>query len=140
LRTGRNAPPVLQSPEHDLDPVAAFVAAFVVLDGLSARLPVGDAGLYPLVFQRISEPVGDVAPVGQQLFRRGQAAEHGSCTSIVADRACGHVELDRATLRVGDGMQFCVHAALGPADQAASPIVEPPIFDRRLVAVRCAFR
>jgi hypothetical protein len=42
----------LQSPEHDLDPVMSFVAAFIVLDGLHFTW---DAGLYPSVLQRISE-------------------------------------------------------------------------------------
>ena len=29
-------PPILESAEHDLDPVASFIAALVVLDGLAA--------------------------------------------------------------------------------------------------------
>ena len=67
------------------------------------------------------EPValsGSIAPVGQQRLRRGQAAEQGGCTRLVADLACGHVEPNRV----------------------ASLIVAPPFSDRRLVAMRCALR
>mgnify|MGYP003417083147 CR=1 FL=1 len=39
-----------------------------MLDGFSARLPARDAGLYPFVFQCISEPVGIIALVGEQDF------------------------------------------------------------------------
>lgn len=38
--------PILQSTEHDLEPVAVHV----VFDGQAARLPARDAWLYPLVF------------------------------------------------------------------------------------------
>lgn len=61
--------PVLQTNEHDLDAVAAFEAALVMLDGLSARLPARDAGLYPLVFPCISEPIGVTPPVGEKPLR-----------------------------------------------------------------------
>ena len=40
------------------------------------------------------------------------------------------------TIGIGDGMQLGVHATPGPTDQSAAP----PFFDRRLEAVRCAFR
>jgi hypothetical protein len=135
-----DASPVLQPAEHDLDPVASFIAALVVLDGLVARLPSADAGLYPLVFQRISEPVGIMAPVGQQPLRLWQTTQQGRRIRIVADLACGHEEADRAAIGIGDGMQLGVHAALCPADQTAVLVAWPPFFDRRLVAVRCAFR
>ena len=35
------------------------VSALVVFHGLAARLPAWDAWLYPFVFQRFSEPVGN---------------------------------------------------------------------------------
>lgn len=41
----------------DLVAMTASLAALVVFDGLATRLPARDAGLYPFVFQRISEPV-----------------------------------------------------------------------------------
>ena len=47
---------------------------------------------------------------------------------------------DRASISVGDGMQFGVHAAPGPADQTAPLAVRSPFFDCRLLAVRCALR
>jgi hypothetical protein len=55
--------PVIQTPEHDLDPVSAFRAALVVFHGLDTGLPASDARLYPLVFQRISEPISIIIPV-----------------------------------------------------------------------------
>lgn len=109
-------------PEHDFDPVAAFVAALVVLDGFAARLPARDAELYPSVFQCISEPVGIIAPVGQQPLCLWQTTQQGSCPGVIADLTCRHEDADRASIAVGDGLQLGVHAALGPADQAA-PLV-----------------
>ncbi|CAM8671106.1 hypothetical protein MCEREM30_00825 [Paracoccaceae bacterium] len=135
-----NSPPVHEPPEHDLDPVAAFVATLVVLDWLATGFPAWDARLYPLVFQRICEPVSVIAPVGQQPLRLWQAAQQGRRAGIVADLACGHEEADRAAIGLGDGMQIGVHAALGSADQTAPLVACPPFFDRRLVAVRCTFR
>ena len=111
-----------------------------MLDGLSARLPARDARLYPFVCLCISEPVGIIAPVGQQPLRLWQTTQQGSCPGVIADLACGHDEADRAAFRVGDGMQFGVHAAFGSTDQTAARVVGPPIFDRRMVAEQCAFR
>ena len=59
---------------------------------------------------------------------RNQSASYprsaSSRSGISADLPSGHVEPDRATFRVGDGVQCCVHDALGSADQTAP-------FDRR---------
>jgi len=45
---GRGNPlPVPQPPEHDPDPVAAFMADFVVLYRLAARRPPGMVGMIP---------------------------------------------------------------------------------------------
>ena len=82
--------PVFQASEHDLDLVAAFVAALVVHNGLAAQLPAWDAWLYPLVFQRISEPVGIIARVRQQPFCLWQTTQQGCCTRAVADLPCGY--------------------------------------------------
>ena len=71
-------------PEHDLDPVSAFVAALVVLDGLAARFSVRDAVPYTLVFQRISEPVSTIAPVGKLPFGFRQAVQQDGRTGVVA--------------------------------------------------------
>ena len=48
------------------------VSAFLVLDGSAARLLAWEAGLCPLVVQRISEPIGIMATVGQKPFRGRQ--------------------------------------------------------------------
>ena len=50
-------------PEHDLDPVAPLVAPFVVFHGRLSRFATRDAGLYLLVFQCISEPVGVITTI-----------------------------------------------------------------------------
>jgi hypothetical protein len=57
-----------------------------MLDGLAARLPARDAGIYPLVLQRISEPIGVIATVSQQPVRlwqvsRSDDASRRSCAS-----------------------------------------------------------
>ena len=137
---GRNPAPVLQTSEHDLDLVAAFVATLVVLDGLAARLPARNAGLYPLVFQCFSEPVGVISPVSEQPICLWQAAQQRRRAGVITDLACRHEEPDRATIGVGDGVQLGVHAALGSTDQTTPLVAGSPFFDRRLVAVRCVLR
>jgi hypothetical protein len=132
--------PIFQAAAHDLDPVAALGSALVMLGGTTARLPAGDAGLYPFVFQRISGPVGIVAPVSQQPFCLRQAAQQSGCTRAIADLTCGHAETARTPIGTGDGMQLRVHAAFGSADQTFPLTAGPPFFNRRLDAVRCAFR
>src|SRR5690606_24191969 len=124
----------------DFDPVTAFVAALVVLDGIAARLPAGDAWLYPLVFQRFPEPVSVITAVGQQPVRLWQAAQQGRRAGVVTDLARGHEEADRASIGVGNGVQLGVHAAFRPADQTSPLVAGSPFFARRLVAVRCAFK
>jgi hypothetical protein len=116
--TGCDAAPVLQSTEHDLDPVATPIPSFVVADCLSARLPTGYAGAYPLVFQRVTEPVGVMAPVSYHLFGSVQTAKQCCRPGVVADLACGHKELQRTPLRIGYVMQFGVQPALRAPDQA----------------------
>lgn len=80
----RDPPLVFKSPEHDLYPVAAFVAALVVFHGLAVRLPAWDAGLYSLVFQRLSKPVGITTAVSQQTTCFRQAAEESDGPGVAA--------------------------------------------------------
>jgi hypothetical protein len=119
----RDPAPVLQAAAHDLDAVAALGSALVMLGGTTARLPAGGAGLYPFVFQRISETVGIVDPVSQQPFCLRQAAQQSGCTRVIADLTCGHEETARTPIGIGDGtgdgMQLRVHAAFGSADQTS---------------------
>ena len=128
--------PILEPAEHDLNAVAAFIAAFVVPDGFLPALPAGDARSYPFVFQRISEPVSIMAPVGQHPFCLRKAAQHGGGTGVIADRTSRDKHADRTALSIGNGMKLRVHAALRAPDQPPTP----PFFTRRLEAVRWAFR
>ena len=72
------------------------------------------------------EPVGIMAPVGQQPLRLWQIARQGCRTHVVAYFACRH--------------EFDDHPPGTPSDQTAPPVACPPFFDRRLVAVRCVLR
>jgi hypothetical protein len=98
------------------------------------------AGKMKLLSCGFPEPVSVMAMVGPQPLRLWQAAEDSRSPRPITDWACGHEEADRAAISVGDGMQFCVHAALCAADQTAPLVAGSPFFDRRLVAVGCAFR
>ena len=68
-------PPILESSEHNLDPLAAFVATIVVVDGLLALFPTRDTRTYPFVFQRLSEPVSVISSVAKKQVNFRQAAE-----------------------------------------------------------------
>jgi hypothetical protein len=99
-------------------------------------------GLYPFVFQRISEPIGIVATIrcrAQHPFCRRQAAQQICRANVVADLACGHDEVDRAAVFISDSMQFGVrtdpwfappfgtllHNTLSGSDQSTTPPLFP---------------
>jgi hypothetical protein len=133
----RHTPPILESAEHDLDAVAPFVSAPVVSDRGIPLLSARDAGAYPLVFQRISEPVGVISTIPEQPIDLWQAAEPRPRADVVADRTCRDEQVERPSFAVADGVQFGIHAAFGATDQAAT---RNPFFAAMLVAVRCVFR
>ena len=139
-RSGCDPAPVLQAPEHDLDPVASLVAVLMVTDGLATRLSARDAGAYPFVFQRFAEPVRIITPVRDQPVGGRQATQEGRCTGVVADLTRCHEEPQGAALCIRHGVEFGVQPALCSPDEAAALVIRPPFFARRLEAVRCAFR
>lgn len=107
--------PVLSSPEHDHDPIAAFVAALGIFDGLAARRPPWDAQLYPFVFRCISEPVRSVAAVTQNLPEAGSpAGKQGQCSRSHGPR----LEVNRPPFNFGNGVEFGTNPAprLGRSD------------------------
>ncbi len=117
--------PILQSADHDFDPVATFVAAPIVSDDLLAILPSGETGLYPFVFQCISQPIGVIAAAGEQRLCGCQAAEQGRGSDRFADLSCSHEEPARPPIGVGIGMQFCVHFAFGAPGQTTLTVIGP---------------
>ena len=132
-----HAPPILETAEHDLDPVAPFVAALVLFYRRLALLSNGYAGAYPLVFRRFSEPVGVGSTIPEQPVHFWQAAQQRPCTDVVADLTGGDEQVQRTSLAVADGVQLRVSAALRATDQTSTP---PPFLTLMLVAVRCALR
>ena len=77
---GGNSAPVLQSPEHDLDPVATFVTPLVVFDGLSARSMAGNAGHFPVTFNAFLNQSSLVGSLGSVALTGSTAAvgQHGA--------------------------------------------------------------
>lgn len=76
---------------------------------------------------------------GNQPFGSGQTTQECRSAGVVTDLARRHEEPPRAALAVGHGVQLGIQPALGPPDDAATLVVGPPFFARRLEAVRCAF-
>ena len=66
----------------------------------------------------------------------GQIVEQRCSARVIADLTSGHEEAQRATVRVGDGVELRVHAALGATDEPP----EIPFLTRRLDAVQCALK
>ena len=83
-----------------------------MFDGFPPRLPAGDAGLYPLVFQRISEPVGIIAPALISLL--------GAAPAVAAAKYTDEVSSDTA-----ESMGEDLSAAMGSAVEAYTSL--PPI-------------
>ena len=133
---GRDRPPVLQAPEHDLDPFAFSVATLVVFDGFVTRLPPRNTRDDAPVWKDFADPNRIVSAIARKPVGGWQAAFQSPCPGVVAPFARGHEEPDRPSDRIRDGMQLRVQAALRSPCQTATP----PFFDRRLEAVRCALR
>lgn len=95
------------------------------LTGLPRGFPPGGAGLDTLVFQRISEPAGTVAALNQQPLCLWHAAQQRGSAGV-AGLACGHEELERASIGISAGMQFGVHSAFGSAAQSTSLVAGSP--------------
>src|SRR3546814_8717437 len=92
---------------HDLDAVAPFVAALVVFDGLVPGFPARDAGSNPLFLQGVAEPVGIIAPVGQQPLGLGKFVEQSGSTDIVTDRSEEHTSELQSLMRISYDV-FCL--------------------------------
>jgi hypothetical protein len=58
--------PILPWPKHDLDAIAALVAAHVVLHAFRREVLLGKPGRRTFLFQRVYKPVGIVTAVSQQ--------------------------------------------------------------------------
>ena len=112
---------MLKLSEHDLDPVAAFLAASVALDALAARLSGRGAGPYTLVFQQASEPFSAVTAVRDHPLGNGQTFHYGRRAGAVTDLSSVHKKLDGAARRICDDMQLGVHAIIRLADQPTTP-------------------
>ena len=117
---------LLKPTEHELDPVTVLV----VLDWPAAQLFARDAGLYPVVFQTISEPLRVVPRSARSHCAFGKLPQRAA--PAVLDLACNYKEPDWAFLSIFDRLQFDRHAALGSVDQTAPPA---PFFARRLTPV-----
>jgi hypothetical protein len=81
--------PIFRATEHDLDSVAAAMAAFVVADSFALCLPTRDARAYPIVSQRISEPACVLAVIRDHPLGGRQTAQPGGGFGIVADSLPG---------------------------------------------------
>jgi len=99
--------------------------AWEAIGPIAARACAGEATFiedFPLVVDRHGYPE-------QAYFTFCRAG-------VIADLTCRYEETDRATIRIGYGMELGVHAAFCASNQAA----RTPFFTRRLEAVRCALR
>lgn len=130
-----DAPLLFQASEHNLDAMSVAVELLAMTDGLGAVGATGDAWTGAADAQRLAEPVGVVAPVGDEHGSARHGREHRSGILIVADLALGEKQDTGPAPLVADDVQLAVQPALGAPDTARnSP------FLRKDAAVRCALR
>ncbi len=113
---GVDAPPVLEFAEHVFDPVALAVEGGVVRD---RHLAVGlrrDAGSDATLGQGMAEPVGIVAPIGEQCLGLGERIDHQRGALVVAHLPFAEQHDQRAALAVTDGVELGVQPAFGASD------------------------
>ena len=132
---GVDAPPVLDTSEHDLDAVALTIERLVMRDG---DLAVGlgrDAGGDAPVGEGLAEPAGVIATVAEHRLGPRQRMEHQRGTLVVTHLPLAQQHDAGPALSVADRMQLGVQAAFGAPDTSGNiPFLS------RLAAVRCALR
>jgi hypothetical protein len=84
--------------------------------------------------ERLAEPIGVVAFVGEQLLGRWQGRQHERRALEVAYPAFAEQHDERPASAVADRVQLGVQAAFAPDTSGNRP------FFKRLAAVRCAFK
>ena len=82
-----------------------------------ALLSTRDAGAYPLVFQRLSEPVSVTTAIPKQPFYVRQTAEQRPRADVIAHLSDCDEQIDRSSQTVTNRMKLGVHAALGATNQ-----------------------
>lgn len=95
-----------------------------------------DAGGDASLGQGVSEPVGVIGSVGQQLLGSRQAVDHEGGALVVAHFPFREQYQHGTSLPVADGVQLGVQAPFGTPETSG----EHPPFFRRLAAVRWAFK
>ena len=134
VATGVDAPPVLESSEHVLDSVVLFVEDGVMGDG---DFPVGlrrDAGGDFALSERMAEPVGVVAPVGEEFLGLGKAGSISAAPlkSLIwpslSNMTSGRPSLSQTACSLEFGPPL-----VRPISRGTDPF-------KRLAAVRFAFR
>ena len=122
--------PVLEAGEHVLDLVAQAIERRVVRDRDLATGPGRDLRRNPQLDQRVAEPIGVVAPVCQQSTRLRDGVQQRPRPDLVRGLARREEHVDRATLCIGQDVQFRVQPAplrdeLIPRINSSSPSHPP---------------
>lgn len=76
------------------------------LTGWSGDFRPGMQGSIPFRLQSVPEPIGVIAPVVQQPSRLWQIVQQRGRTGVIADLASGHEKVERAAVRIGDGVKL----------------------------------
>jgi hypothetical protein len=111
-----DAPPVFEFGEHIFDLVALFIEDGVIGNEKFPVLFGRDAGSDALGLERRPEPVGSIAPVGQQCFGGQQGIKQSRCTLVITHLALRQQQGNGLAAAVADGMEFRVQAAFRAPD------------------------
>ena len=113
---GVDAAPVFEFAEHVLDLVALAVEGGVVGDWHFAVGLRRDAGGDAALSQRMAEPVGIVAAVGEQRLGLREGIDHHRSALVIAHLPFAEQHDQRAALAVADRVKLGVQAAFGAPD------------------------
>ena len=116
--SGVDAPPVLEACEHVLDTVALTIkrAIVTVLDFAASMRR--DAGGYAVFDERLSEPAGIIASIGEHGLGAWQGIDHHSRAFIFAGLPFGQAQQDRTTSTVAHGVKLGGQPTAAAADAA----------------------
>ncbi len=122
--SGCDAAEVLETAEHLLDDVAAFVSGFIVAMRMLPGRIWRDHGLDAACGQFVAQAPGVVGSIGQQTTRVANHADQTACT----DQVMGVARSNQEGKRTADIVCQCVDFGGLPAARAADCIVEGPPF------------
>ena len=121
---------ILEACEHPLDQITLAIECLVVGDRSAPTGRRGDDGFGAVLHEQLTQTVGVIGLVGNEAPDRTCCGEQRGSERDIVDVARREQKDARATLGIGQGMDFCRPPAARAADRFAEGPPFPPAAER----------